>query len=287
MDGPNAGGHSVITEENWMTNSLDLDAYLARIQWGGSTRPGYDTLAGILHAHMSRIPFENLDVLLRRPIRLDLDGVQAKLVGARRGGYCFEHGTLLAAVLEKLGFQPIRHIARVVLLMPRTEAPRTHMFLSVPLTEGTFIVDPGFGALAPRIPVPLVDGKEAHIERETHWMARDEDGWTLRAKAADKIVDCWFSPLERDNPVDFEMGNHYTSTHPASGFVNRITMRALTENGGRVSVMNRDVTHTRADRAESVQLADRTALRELLAGHFGIDLPEVERIRVPTIPEWD
>ena len=35
-----------------------------------------------------------------------------------------------------------------------------------------------------------------------------------------------------------------------------------------------------------MELADRTALRELLAEHFGFDLPEVERLAVPAIPEW-
>ncbi len=269
-----------------MTNEIDLDAYFARIRWGGSTTPGYDTLAGIVLGHMSHIPFENLDVLLRRRIRIDLDGIQEKLVGARRGGYCFEHGTLLAAALEALGFHPVRHIARVVLELPRDQAGRTHMFLSVPLAEGTFVADPGFGALAPQMPVPVTNGSEAPAGRETHWLARDDAGWTLRARSGEKIIDCWFSPLERDNPIDFEMGNHYTSSHPASGFVNRIMMRALVA-GGRVSVLNRSVTHVRAGGSESFQLADRSALRALLAEHFGIDLPEVERIRVPAIPEWD
>jgi N-hydroxyarylamine O-acetyltransferase len=36
-------------------------------------------------AHLGAIPFENLDILLGRPIRLDLEGVQDKLVRRRRG----------------------------------------------------------------------------------------------------------------------------------------------------------------------------------------------------------
>ena len=62
-------------------------------------------------------------------------------------------------------------------------------------------------------------------------------------------------------------------------------LRALTS-GGRTSVMNRDVTVMRAGNAEKYQLADREALRALLAGHFGFDLPEVEQLRVPAVPEW-
>ena len=267
------------------TNSFDLAAYLERICWRGPAQPTYQTLAGLLRAHMLAIPFENLDVLLGRRVRLDLEGVQDKLVRRRRGGYCFEHGTLFAAALEHLGFDLTRHTARVVLIVPRSEAPRAHMFLTVALQGATFVVDPGFGSLAPRVPVPLLEGAEARAEHELHWMTRDEDHWTLRARTHDKVVDCWVSPLDSDNLVDFELGNHYTSTHPASPFVSRIMLRALTRDG-RVGVMNRDLTIWRANEPTTAQIPDRKALRALLAEYFGFDLAEVEQIRVPSIPEW-
>ena len=101
-------------------SSLDLDAYLDRVRWTGGLRPAFDTLAGLLLAHMVCIPFENFDVLLGRPIRLDLGPLQQKLVMNRRGGYCFEQTTLFAAVLERLGFRPLLHSARVILFSPRT-----------------------------------------------------------------------------------------------------------------------------------------------------------------------
>jgi N-hydroxyarylamine O-acetyltransferase len=263
--------------------SLDLDAYFDRIGWGGSTTPGQDTLAALLRAHMARIPFENFDVLLGRPPRLDLEGLQAKLVTARRGGYCFEQATLFAAVLEAIGFAPRRHSARVVLQAPRTESPRTHMFLTVPLPEGTFVVDPGFGSLAPRAPVPLDGGPGAGAA--THWLTRDGAYWTLHARSADETIAAWVTTLEHDHPVDFVMANHYTATHPGSAFVNRVLLRAL-RGDGRVSVMNRDLTMVEDGTTRSSVLADRAALREIVATHFGFDLPEIETLRVPTIPEW-
>ena len=264
---------------------IDLDAYFDRIGWGGPTTLHDDTLAGLLGAHMSRIPFEALDVLLGRPVRLELDALQQKLVADRRGGYCFEHATLFAAVLEELGFEPARHTARVVLIVPRDASPRTHMVLTVPTPEGTFIVDPGLGGLAPRVPVPLIDGAQARADHEVHWMACDRNRWTLRTRSGENTVDCWVSSLEADNLIDFEVGNHYTATHPMSPFRNRIVLRALTQSG-RVTVMNRDVTVRNGGESRSYQLADRAHLRGLLAEHFGFDLPEVERLRVPTIPEW-
>jgi N-hydroxyarylamine O-acetyltransferase len=268
-----------------VTTSLDLDAYFDRIGWGGSTAPTHATLAGILHAHTASIPFENLDVLLGRPPRLDLEGLQAKLVGARRGGYCFEQATLFAAMLEALGFAPQRHSARVVLQAPRTESPRTHMLLTVPLAEGTFVVDPGFGSLAPRVPLLLDERTPEDEARATHWLSYDDGWWTLHARSVDGAVAAWMTTLEHDHPVDFVMANHYTATYPASGFVNRILLRSFTDDG-RVTMMNRDLTIVAGDRIETSQLADRRALRHVVATHFGFDLPEIETLRVPTIPEW-
>jgi len=85
--------------------------------------------------------------------------------------------------------------------------------------------------------------------------------------------------------ADFEMANHFVATHPTSPFVNGIMLSAVTPDG-RVNVMNRDVTVIRGSEASASQLADRAALRALLAEHFGFDMPEIERLRVPAIPEW-
>jgi len=85
-----------------VTEALDLDAYLARIGYDGGVDPTVETLAALHRAHVLSIPFENLDILLGRPIRLDLASLQAKLIRARRGGYCFEQNSLFAAVLERL-----------------------------------------------------------------------------------------------------------------------------------------------------------------------------------------
>ena len=273
-----------------MPTGPDLDAYFERIQWNGSTDATYATLAGLLAAHVSRIPFENLDVLLGNGVRLDLPALEAKLVRGRRGGYCFEHATLFAAVLEALGFDVARHTARVVLVLPRHLAPRGHMCLTVRLPEGTFVVDPGFGGLAPRVPVPLAGGAQAEgapaqYGDEVHWMVRDGGAWVLRTRVGDKTSDCWIAELAGDNLIDFEVGNHWAASYRDSPFVHRMMLRAYTPEG-RVGVMNRDVTELRGGTATTRVLPDRGALRTLLREAFGFDLPAVERLRVPAVPEW-
>jgi N-hydroxyarylamine O-acetyltransferase len=265
-------------------SALDFASYSARIGWNCATAPTYETLAGILAAHMAAIPFENFDVLLGRGVALDLPSLTRKLVEQRRGGYCFEQATLLAAALEALGFELTRHTARVTLVASRRESARTHMFLLVRLGGDEFVVDPGFGALAPRVPVPLA-GTHAVAGSDTHWIARDDGYRVLYHRRGDKTTECWVTTLDRDNLVDFEMGNYFTSTNPLSPFRNRVMLRALTSDG-RVGVMNRDVTIWRGDCVEMRVLADRAALRRLVAEHFGFDLPQIETMRVPSIPEW-
>ncbi len=266
--------------------SAALAAYLDRIGWTGATAPTRDTLAGLVSAHMQMIPFENLDVLLGRPVRLDLEGVAAKLVGARRGGYCFEHATLFAHVLETLGFDVARHSARVTLVFKRNEVGRLHMFLTVSLPEGVFVVDPGFGGPAAPRPLPLTDAGAEGPEGATHWMARDGEVWALRTRIAGEARDAWVSTLERDHPADFVVANHFTATHPASPFVNRLMLSRFTPEG-RVSVMNRDATISSGAETRIFPIADRAALSAFVASHLGFDFPEAAELRVPFIPEWN
>src|SRR5260221_833573 len=103
---------------------LDIEAYFRRIEYAGERKPTLSALHDLHLAHATHIPFENLDVMLRRPIRLDLASIESKLVHNRRGGYCFEQNLLIAAVLEQLGFSVTLLAARVRFgaqrILPRT-----------------------------------------------------------------------------------------------------------------------------------------------------------------------
>src|SRR5258706_15142470 len=111
-----------------IADALDLDAYLSRIGHRGVHEPTLATLQALHLAHATHIPFENLDILLGRPIRIDLASLQAKLVFGGRGGYCFEQNTLFAAVLQELGFDvtllAARGGLRATRLLPRARIVR-------------------------------------------------------------------------------------------------------------------------------------------------------------------
>jgi N-hydroxyarylamine O-acetyltransferase len=265
---------------------FSADRYFDRIGFRGPVAPTLETVTALMRAHIGHIPFENLDVLLGRGVRIDVDSVYDKLVERRRGGYCFEHSTLFRAALEHIGFQPAAHAARVVMLTPRRSAPRSHMFLTVVLEEKTYVLDPGFGGHGPLVPLPLVENVETREGPDVHRFIRRDGEWLLETSIAGAMSPLWMSTLEPESPIDFVMGNHYTSTWPESGFVQRLMLRAITRDGSRVSVMNRDVTVAKNGTFEKSQLTDRSELRMLLRRAFDIDLPEVERLKVPTIPEW-
>jgi len=265
--------------------TLDLDAYLARIGWSGPLAPDLVTLSALLDRHVVAIPFENLDVLLGLPPRLDLESLQDKLIRRRRGGYCYEHTTLFAAVLERAGFTAVPHSARVTMIADKSAAPRTHMLLTVALAEGTFVVDPGFGGLTPRIPVP-VDGTAVTHGDDQFRMVRDGDEHVLEVRTPDKLVNAWVSPLTRDYPIDFEMANHFTATHPSSHFTRRLMCRAFTADG-KLTIVNRELTRFRGTTAEKIELADRAALKYTLCTQFGMDpVLDLDALRVHMIPEW-
>jgi len=204
--------------------ALDLHAYLERIGYDGPVEPTIEVLDAIHLAHATTIPFENIDILLGRPIRLDLPSLQDKLVRDRRGGYCFEHNTLFAAALEAVGFGVARLGARVRLGARKVRA-RTHMVLLVRADGEERLADVGFGGGSILRPLPMGPGP---MVDQFGWRFRlvDDDGarvvQTLRPRG---WIDLYAFTFEPQFPVDYEMANHFTSTHPNSPFTRTLTVQ--------------------------------------------------------------
>src|SRR6201996_3945966 len=169
-----------------MAKPLDVDAYLVRIKYAGPRTADYDTLAGILRSHIASIPFESFDVLLGRPIRLDPEALQAKIVANRRGGYCFEHGSLMYAALQAIGLAPVRHASRVVLFEQRHESVRQHMFLTVAIGGVIYVVDPGVGPFACPLPFRWTALRCRRAHRPTASRAKATTGCSTSRRTAKK-----------------------------------------------------------------------------------------------------
>jgi N-hydroxyarylamine O-acetyltransferase len=258
-----------------MSAELDLEAYLGRI--GLQARPLAD-LEGMrtLHlAHATTIPFENLDIQMGLPIRLDLGSLQAKLVRRRRGGYCFEHNTLFLAVLRAVGFDAIPCEARVRLGALEV-LPRTHMLLLVRLDGSQWLCDVGFGGEGLLHPVPI-DG-EAHGQFLNTYRVAEEGGLrVLQSFHHGAWEDLYAFEPEPRLPIDFELANHYTSTHPESRFLKTLTAQLPGPEVRRI-LRNRAYAELRGDQVEGREWRPEEVISNLREA-FGIEVPEGARFQ--------
>ena len=229
------------TSGEWEIDAVDLDAYLARIAQRRRP-PSAEALRDLMRAHVRAIPFENVDVVLRQHQGISLDVVSAKLVGRRRGGYCYEQSGLFAAVLERLGYTVRRLSARV---QPRRPGPYTHMTLVVEVDGGQFLADVGFGA-GILVPLPLVDGGEVDQAGWPHRMSRRDSWWTLQKQTGDGWEDLLEFRLDEMHRNDYEVYHHYTSTHPKSPFIGRLVIMTL-EPGVSRKLLGRELTVEKSD----------------------------------------
>lgn len=259
---------------------IDLTAYLDRVAYAGPREASLEALTALHAAHTAAIPFENLDILLGRPISLDLDALQAKLVAGRRGGYCFEQNTLFRAALEGLGFQVDALAARVRVGAPGTVRPRTHMLLLVRLPEGPFLADVGFGGDGPVYPLPLAVGPESRTGATSHRLRREDALWVLEGNLGEGWTDLYAFTLEPHYPADFEMANHYTSTYPRSPFVQSLTaQRSWPER--RAILRNRDLVLREGGATHATTIRDPDHLLEALAAQFDLRFPPGTRFTRP------
>lgn len=258
---------------------FDLDAYLARLGYDGPREPTAAALDALHLAHATHVPFENLDIHLGRPIRLDLDSLQAKLVRGRRGGYCFEQNTLFAAALEALGFRVTRLAARVRFGATRV-TPRTHMLLRVDAAGGPWLADVGFGGEGLLRPLPLVPGEVVRHFAWTYRLTEDAGLWVVQSWHGDDWLDLYAFTLEPQHPIDFEMANHFTSTYPASRFVQTLTVQLPTP-AARFVLRGREFSVLRDGAADARAVGDDEDLLRLLAETFGLHFPPETRFVSP------
>src|SRR6478672_10177073 len=202
----------------WQIDRLDLDAYLARLGVPAK-EPSRSALAELHEAHVRTFTFDNIDVLLGQHPGVALEAVQEKFVGRGRGGYCFEHSTIFAAALERLGYQVRRHLGRVGDPGAGTQQGRTHMVVEVVLDGQRLLGDPGFGMSLLR-PIPMADDAQDDYLPGWRYRLRRTEGGALALHR--KREEGWELAHTTDElevkPVDVVIGHHYTSTYPASHF---------------------------------------------------------------------
>jgi N-hydroxyarylamine O-acetyltransferase len=272
-------------------NSAQADAYLRRIGAQHPAWPTSDVLRELQLRHLETVPFENLSIHLGEEIVLEEGRLLDKLVGARRGGFCYELNGAFGALLGALGFDVTLFAARVYDDEGRLGIPYDHLALRVRTADGgDWLTDVGFGAHSH---YPLAFGERGEQEdpggtfrvvesgpdaagvRGVGGAREGEDLDVVRDGKAQYRVEVRPRVLE-----DFVTGAWWHSTSPVSHFARSLVCSRVTEDGGRITLSGRKFTVTTADGTKEVsEVAKDEEVLALYRERFGIELDRVPEVR--------
>lgn len=271
-----------------MQGSIDLNAYLRRIDWQGTPVADLATLRSLAIGHVNALPFENLDPLLGLPVNLDLAALERKLVHDGRGGYCFEQNLLFAAVLRTIGFDVSGLIARV--LWHKTDdaiTAQTHMLLRVELDGETWLTDVGFGGQVLTGVLRLQPDIEQATGHEPFRLTVHDGDWRMQSLVRGQWLSLYHFDLRPCPLIDYVVANHYVSTHADSHFVGNLVAARTTHNR-RLSMLNREFTIRRlGQEPERRSLRGHAEIRRVLEEEFRLRLPahaDLDR-RLDSLPD--
>ncbi len=248
-----------------------IQAYLTRIGYDGLLNVSYETLRGLHIAHTMHVPFENLNIHLGREISLEPQAIFNKIVNERRGGYCYEMNGLFALVLESLGFEVRRLMARIIAGYSETR-PLLHQALLVTIDGKGWIADVGNGRNGIIAPLALENGLiEQQFTERFRLITEDDYRYIFQTVIDGQWEDIYAFTLEGYQPVDYVPANFYNSHSPDSRFVQRKFCTVPTPEG-RVTLTEMDLKITRNGKTQVRTAANTAEYHGMLRRYFGIEL---------------
>ncbi|MFF7470066.1 arylamine N-acetyltransferase [Streptomyces sp. NPDC008092] len=275
-------------------NPARIDAYLSRLGAARPARPTADALRDLHLRHLRTVPFENLSIHLGEEIVLAEERLLEKVVGAGRGGFCYELNGAFSVLLTALGFGVTPLAGRVYGAEGRLGIPYDHLALRVRTVDGgEWLADVGFGAHS-HYPLAFAERGEQADPGGTFRIAEaGPDAAGAAGEGADRAVGGDLDVLRDGQPQyrlevrprllgDFTAGAWWHSTSPSSHFTQSLVCSRVTDDGGRITLSGRTLTETAADGAREVRELERD--EEVLGVYrkrFGIELDCVPTVRNP------
>lgn len=272
---------------NWRSNDFayvpDLDAYFRRIKYDGDRSPNAQTLRDIQWNHLLTIPFETLDChIAGKTIDLAPEVVEKKLVQDGRGGYCYEHNTLMLHVLRALGFAVTPCLARSRWGKPvDITAGATHLVLKVNIDGLLWLFDVGWSNLGSATPLLIETEEEQTTPLETRRILKMDEFYIHQMLSLGKWHDMFVFTLDRSYPVDWEIGSFFVAHHSSSFAVAGVVVSMPTPTC-RHLLHNRTLTTRHPDgTSEAREITSEAEYLQVLRGLFKIALPEGTKICPP------
>jgi N-hydroxyarylamine O-acetyltransferase len=247
---------------------MELSAYFDRVGYTGDPRPTLETLTALHVGHTFNIPFENLDVFAGKPVSLAPDALFDKLITRRRGGYCFEMNGLFALVLRELGFQPRQLLARTA--FAGAYSAKLHEVLTVETQDGTYLCDVGYGNDGIAAPLLLSpDSEQTQFKLAYRFTCDGTFGYVLHRREGAGFIPMYAFTDNEYVPEDFEVANHYTSTHPRSFFrLQRFATKPTPT--GRITLTEQRLTIRDDGDVTERTISGEPELLELFRRYFGL-----------------
>lgn len=222
---------------------MNIKQYLKRFDAESLTEVSYTNLVKLQELHMQHIPFENLDVMRRVPIYLNLQTIYEKIVGRNRGGYCYEVNGLFHWLLNELGYSAYFVPATVKRPTGIWARAHTHVALIVEL-DIPYLIDVGFGAATPRVPVALDGSKHTDISSTYHIDTRADGTLDLiqRNAVGERIL--YRFDLDYKNLVDFHEGCVFNQVSEDSSFTHFDIITRATSTG-RITLTDHQLSVTK------------------------------------------
>ena len=221
---------------------------------------------------MQTVPFENLDIGLKRPIHLTNEALCDKVIGQRRGGFCYELNGLFAWLLKELGFDVTYLNARVYNREGQLGIPFDHLALlvQIPGQDGRWLMDVGFGDSFNE-PLRFEERNDQPQGLRSYRLEQTLDGYVVwQQNYAGLWGHQYFFDLQpRNFPVDYEAACLYHQTSPRSSFTRGSIISRATPDG-RVSVEDGWLILTKDGKRSRYKIADKEEYQKLLKQYFDI-----------------
>jgi N-hydroxyarylamine O-acetyltransferase len=258
-----------VTEAN-----LSVAQYLARIGYSGPLEASEKVLAELQERHLHTVPYENLDILRRVPLSLDIPHLYDKIVTRRRGGYCFELNALFGWLLRELGFEVTDLFARFWRDEPDPPPKRRHHVLKVSAGGRDYLCDVGVGGIVPRRPILMEERLEQRQGNECYMLERDPYyGWMLCEYKAESWQRIYSFTEEPQLPKDYIMASFWCENSPDSIFT-KGAMLAIRTPDGRNTVSGKEFRIFAGKEVRTFIPATEQEYREALRNYFGIVLDD-------------
>lgn len=253
---------------------MNPQRYLERINYSGDLSPSLRLLTALQRAHVLSVPFENLDIHWKRPIRLDLFLLYNKIVVNGRGGFCYELNGLYHWLLCQLGFDATMVSAGVYDSECNDFGPEfDHMAILVQLDGQQWLVDVGFGEFAIR-PLKFVVEQELVDPRGEFRIVRESDDVHLVLKYSDEVrkyLPEYRMSVRPRSLEEFQDMCTYHQTSPDSHFTRKVVCSIATDNG-RITLSDKKLIITRAGQKSERVINGEEEFAQVLWEYFHISM---------------